>query len=177
MVHVEFEALHPFLDGNGRVGRMLVTIMLWKMGVISAPHFYISRYFEDHKDEYINLMREVSSHGRWEQWCAFFLTAVAEQTKDNLQTAESIQLLYEEMKGRFAEVLSSRWSLLALDYLFTSPIFRNSDFNRKAGIPSATAARFSRILLDEGLLQTVRAASGRRPALYRFEPLLQIVRV
>lgn len=175
--HLEFEALHPFLDGNGRVGRMLVTITLWKMGVISAPHFYISRYFEDHKDEYIHLMRDTSSSGRWEPWCAFFLTAVSEQAQNNLQTAESIRQLYEEMKGRFTKLLTSRWTLLALDYLFTSPIFRNSDFTRKAGIPSASASRFSRVLLDEGLLQIVRPASGNRPALYRFERLLQVVRV
>jgi Fic family protein len=177
LAHLEFEALHPFQDGNGRVGRMLVTLMLWKYGTISAPHFYISRFFEDRKDEYIRLMREVSRTGAWEDWCRFFLTAVQQQAVDNLTVAESIRSLYEDMKHRFAALLSSKWSVRALDYIFAHPIFRNNGFTRKSGIPVATASRFTRVLLDEGLLQTVRPAAGRRPATYRFEPLMERVRV
>jgi Fic family protein len=177
LAHIEFEALHPFEDGNGRVGRMLVTLMLWRTGIISAPHFYISRFFEDHKDEYIGLMREVSESGNWEAWCGFFLSAVEEQAKNNLTVAESIRSLYEEMKTHFASVLSSKWSVRALDYIFTNPIFRNNGFTGESGIPAGTAARFTRMLLDEGLLQTVRPAAGSRPATYRFEPLMQRVRV
>lgn len=177
LAHLEFEALHPFDDGNGRVGRMLVTLMLWKSGVIAAPHFYISRYFEDHKDTYIHLMREVSRNGAWEEWCRFFLTAVERQAQDNLTIAESIRTLYEEMKTHFASLLSSKWAVRALDYIFANPIFRNNGFTTNSGIPPATAARFTRVLMDEGMLQTIRPASGRRPATYRFEPLMQRVRV
>lgn len=177
LAHIEFEALHPFKDGNGRVGRMLVTLMLWQSGVISAPHFYISRFFEDHKNDYLRLMREVSRDGAWGEWCAFFLTAVARQAEDNLAVAQSIRELYEEMKARFASSLSSKWAVQALDYIFTYPIFRNSGFTRDSGIPAATAARFTRVLLDEKLLQTVRPASGRRSATYRFEPLMERLRV
>lgn len=177
LAHLEFEALHPFQDGNGRVGRMLVTLLLWKSGTISAPHFYISRYFEDRKEQYIHLMREVSRSGEWDAWCRFFLDAVAQQAKDNLKVAESISDLYEDMKSQFAEILSSKWSVQALDYIFTNPIFRNSNFTSKSGIPPATASRFTRVLLDRNLLQTIRPASGRRPATYRFEPLMERVRV
>ncbi len=177
LAHLEFEALHPFQDGNGRVGRMLVTLMLWHSGMISAPHFYISRFFEERKDEYINLMREVSRSGAWAAWCSFFLRAVEQQAIDNLTVAESIRSLYEEMKHRFATSLSSKWSVRALDFIFGNPIFRNSSFTSKSGIPSATAARFTRVLLDDGLLQTIRPASGRRSATFRFEPLMERVRV
>jgi Fic family protein len=177
LAHIEFEALHPFEDGNGRVGRMLVTLMLWQTGVISAPHFYISRFFEDHKDDYIGLMREVSESGKWEAWCGFFLAAIEEQAKNNLAVAESIRSLYEDMKVHFASVLSSKWAVKALDYIFTNPIFRNNGFTGKSGIPAGTAARFTRMLLDGGLLQTVRPAAGSRPATYRFEPLMERVRV
>jgi len=177
LAHLEFEALHPFQDGNGRVGRMLVTLMLWNAGIISAPHFYISRFFEDNKEEYIHLMRDASKNGAWENWCRFFLTAVERQAMDNLNVAESIRSLYEEMKHLFADLLSSKWSFQALDYIFTQPIFRNNNFTSKSGIPVATAARFTRVLLERGLLQTVREASGRRPATYRFEPLMERVRV
>lgn len=177
LAHVEFEALHPFEDGNGRVGRMLIPLMLWNGGAISAPHFYISRFFEDHKDDYLDRLQAVSADGDWEGWCDFFLAAVRQQAIANLESANAIRALYEDMKLVFAELLGSRYSVAALDYMFTMPVFRNSAFTKRAGIPPATAQRFSRVLLDEGLLETVREASGRRSAIYRFEPLMQKVRV
>lgn len=177
LCHVEFEALHPFKDGNGRVGRMLITLMLWAEGAISAPHFYISRYFEDHKDEYLATLREVSSNESWDDWCSFFLTAVEKQAIHNLEVAENVRSLYETMKGRFSELLASKWSVAALDFMFTNPVFRNSRFTQDADIPPQTAARFSRVLLQEGLLETVHEASGRSSAIYRFEPLMKVVRV
>jgi hypothetical protein len=80
------------------------------------------------------------------------------------------------MKDRFREILSSQWSTRALDFLFSRPVFRNSDFTRKSGIPEATAQRFARALSDARLLKTVSPAAGRRPALFSFEPLLEVVR-
>lgn len=175
--HVEFEALHPFKDGNGRVGRMLITLMLWNGGAINAPHFYISRYFEERKSDYIRLMRQVSSAEAWEEWTVFFLQAVKAQAFRNLEVADAIHSLYEEMKGRFAEVLNSKWSLAALYFIFTYPVFPNNRFTNRAAIPPQTAARFSRLLLDKGILEVVREPAGRRSAVYRFEPLMKILRV
>lgn len=174
--HVEFEALHPFKDGNGRVGRMLVTLMLWQLGSISAPHFYISRFFEEHKADYVEAMRAVSSRGAWEEWCVLFLRAVKEQARQNLQVAENTRRLYDDMKGRFADLLKSPKAVTALDFVFRHPVFNNSRFTQQSGIPPHTAARFARILLAENLLVPIREASGRRAAIYRFEPLLQLVR-
>lgn len=177
LAHVEFEALHPFEDGNGRVGRILIPLMLWRGGAISAPHFYISRFFEDHKDDYLDKLQAVSANGDWEGWCEFFLTAVREQAIANLESANAIRQLYEDMKPIFAELLGSRYSVAALDYMFTMPVFRNSAFTKRAGIPAPTARRFSRVLLEEGLIEPVREAAGRRSAVYRFEPLMQKLRV
>jgi Fic family protein len=177
MAHIEFEALHPFKDGNGRIGRMLITLMLWKSGTISSPHFYVSGYFEDNKDEYIDTMRRASETGNWDEWSSFFLKAIEQQAIKNLAIAEKIRELYEEMKQVFAEVLSSKWSVTALDFVFTNPVFRNNKFTSNSGISAATAARFTRTLLDEGIIRTVEEASGRRPALYSFEPLMNLVRV
>jgi Fic family protein len=177
VMHLEFEALHPFQDGNGRIGRMLITLLLWSTGVISAPHFYISGYLEEHKDLYIDTMRKVSETGDWESWCMFFLNAVEKQAIRNLEIAENIQQLYTEMKGIFSEILASKWSVSALDYIFTNPVFRNNKFTSNSGIPAPSAARFTRILLDRGLIITKQEASGRRPALYSFEPLMKLVRV
>lgn len=177
MTHIEFEALHPFKDGNGRIGRMLITLMLWQSGTISAPHFYISGYFEENKDQYIDTMRRVSETGNWDEWCSFFLEAIEQQAIKNLTIAENIRSLYEEMKQIFSDVLSSKWSVTTLDFVFTNPVFRNNKFTSNSGIPPASAARFTRIMLDEGIIETVEEASGRRPALYSFEPLMNLVRV
>lgn len=177
ITHIEFEALHPFKDGNGRIGRMLITLMLWDSGTISAPHFYISGYLEDNKDLYIDTMRNVSEHGDWESWCNFFMEAVEQQAIRNLAAAENIGTLYEEMKIVFSDVLSSKWSVNALDFVFTNPVFRNNKFTTNSGIPTATAARFTRVLWENNLITLLEDASGRRPALYSFEPLMKLVRV
>jgi Fic family protein len=177
ITHIEFEALHPFMDGNGRIGRMLITLMLWASQTISEPHFYISGYLEENKDEYIDTMRNVSEHDDWEGWCVFFLNAIEKQAIKNLVIAESIRNLYEEMKIIFSKALSSRWSVSALDFVFTNPVFRNSRFTSKSGIPTPSAARFTRVLLEKNLLFTLEEASGRRSALYSFEPLMELVRV
>lgn len=177
ITHIEFEALHPFKDGNGRIGRMLITLMLWASGTISAPHFYISGYLEDNKDLYIDTMRRVSASGEWENWCSFFLKAVEQQAIRNLTIAENIRSLYEEMKTIFSDALSSKWSVNALDFVFTNPVFRNNKFTTHSGIPAASAARFTRVLIEKGLLRTIEESSGRRPALYSFEPLMKLVRV
>lgn len=176
LTHVEFEALHPFKDGNGRVGRMLITLELWAKHLISAPHFYVSGAMEERRDEYIDRLRLVSAEGRWTEWCAFFLSVIETQANENIEIAERISALYEEMKERFREILASQWTMAALDFIFSRPIFRNSAFTNEAGIPRQTAARFSRLLADSDLLTTVRPASGQRSALYAFEPLLKLVR-
>ncbi|HMJ48304.1 MAG TPA: Fic/DOC family N-terminal domain-containing protein [Ferruginibacter sp.] len=177
VMHLEFEALHPFQDGNGRIGRMLITLYLWQAKIISEPHFYISGYLEQNKDLYIDTMRKVSETGEWEDWCKFFLKAVEQQAIKNLEVSESIQNLYEEMKKNFSKVLASKWSVNALDFIFTNPVFRNNKFTHHAGIPAPTAAKFTNKLLQNKFIIEREGASGRRPALYSFEPLMKLVRV
>ena len=177
IAHVEFESLHPFNDGNGRMGRILITLMMWKLGLISGPYFYVSGYLEKRKNDYVDYMRAVSETGDWTSWCVFFLEAVRGQAEMNLAKSEEIRELYEEMKETFRMYLSSQWSINALDFVFANPVFRNNIFTKRSGIPNQTAHRFTRILLEAGLLTTVQPPSGRRPGLYAFEPLLQIVRV
>jgi Fic family protein len=176
MAHLEFEALHPFKDGNGRIGRMIIPLMLWKAGAISEPNFYISEYFERNKDEYIDRMREVSASGAWENWILFFLSGLEAQARQNIEKAERIRSLYEEMKDHFRETLSSRWTITALDFIFTRPVFRNNVFTKKSGIPGPTAHKLTRNLSEAGLLRTIAPSAGRRPALYAFEPLRALVR-
>jgi len=122
-------------------------------------------------------MRRVSASGEWGNWCSFFLKAVEQQAIRNFTIAESIRSLYEEMKTIFSDALSSKWSVNALDFVFTNPVFRNNKFTTHGGIPAASAARFTRVRIENGLLRTIEESSGRRPALYSFEPLMKLVRV
>ena len=177
LAHIEFEALHPFKDGNGRLGRMLITLMMWQNGLVARPHFYISGYLEEAKAEYIERMRKVSAEGDWSGWCEFFLVAVKEQAERNLRKSKEINDLYEDMKPIFRDMLSSQWVVNAQDFLFKHPVFRNNRFTNRSGIPKQTAARFTRALYERGILIEVEPASGRQAALYSFEPLLEMVRV
>lgn len=176
IAHVEFEALHPFKDGNGRIGRMLITLMLWEYGLIRQPHFYISSYFEELREDYIEMMRRVSSDGEWTEWCIFFLSGLHEQAMRNIEIATQIFQLYDDMKVRFREELNSQWSVEALDFMFTNPKFRNNRFTNHANIPSHVAMTMTRKLRDAGLIVQVVAASGQSPAMYAFKPLIDIIR-
>lgn len=177
VTHLEFEALHPFQDGNGRIGRMLITLMLWKAHTLSAPHFYISGYLEENKNRYIDLMRNVSQTGNWNEWAIFFLNAIEYQSEKNLHIAENIRILYEQMKMEFREILSSKHSLAVLDFVFTYPVFRNSKLSEETGISPASASRFTKALQEKGILTLTEEAAGRKSARYSFEHLMNLVRV
>lgn len=176
VMHLEFEALHPFKDGNGRLGRMLIPLNLWQRKIIHAPHFYVSGAIEERRDEYVERLRFVSSEGHWDEWILFFLEILQRQAEINIAITDRISDLYNETQIRFRELLNSQWAPLAVDYVFAKPVFRNSAFTASAGIPSQTAHRISRILVEDGTLRIVQPASGRRPALLAFDPLLEIVR-
>lgn len=178
VAHLEFEALHPFQDGNGRIGRMLITLLLWNKGVISSPHFFISRYMEEHKDEYIDRMRAVSADNDWTQWILFFLEAVKAQSEYNLATTKTIGDLYEQMKPVFSEITGSKHSIALLDAVFSKPVFRNPQIAKDSGISPANMSRYTKALLadDRNLLKVVRPGAGRRPGIFSFEPLLEIIR-
>jgi Fic family protein len=177
IAHVEFEALHPFEDGNGRIGRMLITLMLWQLGILSQPHFFVSGYFESHKEEYVERMRQVSAGGDWTGWIVFFLVALHEQSQTNIATADGIQSLYTTTKHRFRDLLNSQYHDRALDFIFANPVFRNDRFVERSGIPPHSARSLSRRLFEAGLLRTLEPSSGRRAALYAFDPLLDLLKV
>lgn len=174
ILHAEFEALHPFLDGNGRLGRMFVPLFLWQIGLIRRPMFYVSAYFEARRDAYYDGLLAVSRDDDWTGWCRFFLEAVRAQAEDNLAKAQGILALYEEMKRRVPEMTRSQYAIRALDWIFARPIFRTSDFVVSAGIPAPTAKRFLGVLQEGGVLRVLAAGSGRRAAVLAFPALLNI---
>ena len=98
LLHIEFEAIHPFLDGNGRLGRMLIPLYMFQKKLIKSPSFYISAYLEANRDQYYESLRAVSRDGDWLGWCKFFLTAIEVQANDNLNKAKQIFNLYNRLK-------------------------------------------------------------------------------
>ena len=174
VLHAEFEAVHPFLDGNGRLGRMLVPLFLWQAGLIRAPMFYISAYFEARQNAYYDGLLAVSRDDDWTGWCRFFLDAIRLQAEDNLAKAQGIIDLYNAMKVRTIDLTRSQYAIYALDWIFERPIFRSADFVSQAAIPAPTARRILNILRKAGLLTALVEARGRRSAVLAFSPLLAI---
>lgn len=174
LLHAEFEALHPFLDGNGRLGRMCVPLFMFQSGLIQSPMFYISAYFEANRDEYYERLMAVSRDNAWTAWCAYFLRAITSQAQENQEKATKILTLYDKKKGQLIEITHSQYAIHALDFLFGRPIFMATDFTNNEGIPSATAKRMLSLLREEDILKTIREPSGRRPAMYAFRELLNV---
>ena len=174
LVHAEFEAIHPFLDGNGRLGRMLIPLFLFDKKLLRRPTFYLSGYLEARRDEYYERLLAISRDGDWTGWCTFFLNALIEQAGANTDKATAILALYEEMKSTVPEQTHSQYAIRALDFLFIQPVFNSTTFVRGADIPEATARRILRVLRDEGVLTELRRSSGSRPAIFAFSRLLNI---
>lgn len=174
ILHAEFEAIHPFLDGNGRIGRLLVPLFLMDKGLLSSPSFYVSGYLEARRDEYYERLLAVSRDGDWTRWCAFFLAALKEQAQANERKAKAVQELYEAKKTWIVEQTHSQYAVKALDWFFGQPIFATPTFIRSVDIPERTAKRLVREARDGGLLHQVRPRHGRSPAVYCFPELLEI---
>lgn len=174
ILHAEFEAIHPFEDGNGRIGRLLVPLFMVDKGLLDSPDFYLSSYLEARREEYYDRLLAVSAEGDWTGWCEFFLRAIIEQARDNESKARAILELYQSKKDWIATKTRSQYAIRALDWFFDRPIFVTSDFFKSADIPKPTAGRIVRIVRDEGLLKELRPSRGSRAATLCFPELLNI---
>jgi Fic family protein len=174
IIHVEFEALHPFKDGNGRLGRMLIPLFLYQRKLLNSPDFYMSGYLERKREEYQERLRAVSCDGDWTAWCVFFLEGVREQAGENERRARAILALYDRIKTQVADLTHSQHTMRAVDFLFQSPIFGAPAFTNYADIPKPTANRILTILRDAGILLTLEEGRGRRAGIYAFRELLNV---
>lgn len=175
VIHAQFELIHPFLDGNGRVGRILIPLFLFSTDIISSPSFYISAYLERHRDEYYAKLQRLSLNDDWQGWIEFFLTAVAEQAKEDTIRARRILMLYDRMKAVLAETTRSQFAIRALDPLFTMPIFSTPQFVELCKAPRASVARMLNELVGAGELAVLREGLGRRAQIYCFPALLDVI--
>ena len=175
VAHAQFELLHPFNDGNGRIGRILIPLFLYHKKQISQPMFYLSAYLEGHRAEYYQRLQNISRMGDWNGWIAFFLQAISVQARNNNATITAIMRLYEAMKVSIHEITHSQYTVHLLDAIFDRPIFATTDFVRRTGIHKPTAMGLLRRLKQANILQELRPGRGRRAAVLCFPALLNIV--
>jgi Fic family protein len=174
LLHAEFEAVHPFLDGNGRLGRLIIPLFLYSHGLLSHPSFYLSEYLEANREEYYERLLAVSRDNERTQWVGFFLRGVIAQAESNTRKARSIIDLHQRKRDWVVDITHSQYAVRALDWIFQRPIFSIPDFIRSAQIPGPTARTIVRALRDNGMLQEIIPASGRTPAILVFSELLNI---
>jgi Fic family protein len=178
VVHAQFELLHPFKDGNGRIGRILIPLFLYQKQALSQPMFYLSEYLESHRDEYYARLKAISAEQDWNGWIAFFLQAIVTQAAQNSTRVAAIQALYEEMKRAIHEATHSQYTVHVLDAIFSRPIFRTSDLaaqlSRDFGIHEKTTSSLLRQMKEAGILRELQPGSGRKPATLCFPRLINL---
>lgn len=175
IIHAQFEIIHPFGDGNGRIGRILIPLFLYEKKILNSPMFYISAYFESNRDEYYHHLKEITDKGNWQDWILFFLKALIEQGQNSTRKAQEILKTYDQMKLDFPKTIRSQYSIQAIDFLFSYPIFNSKIFRQVSGIPKASANRIITKLQESKIISQFESASGRAPALYLFDQLFNIV--
>jgi len=174
LIHAQFELIHPFDDGNGRIGRILIPLYLMKRGSIVSPSLYISSYLEKNRDAYYQCLENISKENDWLGWISFFLNAIVDQSESNLILVRNIIALYEEKKREISELLHTDQAIYILDMLFDTPVFRANELYQRLNIQRQRAAQYIRTLKDAGIIVELRPASGRKPALLSFEDLWHI---
>jgi Fic family protein len=173
LIHYQFEAIHPFLDGNGRVGRLLITLLLCAWGLLPQPLLYLSVYFEAHRQDYYDHLLAVSKRGAWEAWLRFFLRGVAEQSNDAVVRAGRLQLLREQYHRHFQTMRAAGRLLQVVDLLFSRPILGIPQVAEALGVSHQSAGRYVDTLEAEGVLREI---TGRaRSRVYRADELLQAI--
>jgi Fic family protein len=162
VVHAQFETLHPFLDGNGRLGRILIPLFLYEKQMLSRPMFYLSEYLERNREVYIEKLRMLGkADSAWNDWIRFFLTGLAEQSRANVAKARQIQVLYDDLKRQILSLTHSQFAIPLLDNMFEQPIFRSSRFVELENMPSRPMIlNMLGRLKAAGILKVVQEARG-----------------
>ncbi|MGH6932186.1 MAG: Fic family protein [Dongiaceae bacterium] len=177
VVHAQFEIIHPFLDGNGRIGRIMIPLFLYEKKLLARPVFYLSAYLEVHRDEYIARLRALGRNREaWNQWIAFILCALDEQARANADKARAIIDLYTRLKKQVFELTHSQYAVPILDEIFRQPLFQSTNIKLMvARKPTRQAiANLLRIFRENGILKVARAGRGRRAQILAFAELINL---
>jgi Fic family protein len=171
LAHAQFETIHPFLDGNGRVGRLLITFLLVHSGVLREPLLYLSVYFKQHRAEYYDRLTAIRQRGDWEGWLTFFLRGVAETADEATDTAERIFELRERHRAIVIEEAGTN-GLKLLAALFRRPLINVNYVVPVVDVTFPTANRLVAKFEELGLLREV--TGQKRSRLFRYEPYLRL---
>jgi Fic family protein len=155
LIHYQFEAIHPFADGNGRVGRILIPVALFERKALLHPALFISPVLERRKDEYIDAMFEVSRSGAWENWLAFFLSVVEETCRETIAIADRLFLLRERYRKALQSAGRSALLLSIVDRLFTRPVFSIPQLADYLGVTYPAAQKNLETVLSLGFVEEV----------------------
>ncbi len=174
LAHLQFETIHPFLDGNGRLGRLLITLILYVEGVLQQPLLYLSLYLKTHRDQYYELLQSVREKGNWEDWIEFFLEGVIETSEQTTRTAQSIIKLFQEDRNTIENSNRSTSSALAIYSLMQHrPILTTSQITLKTGSSLPTVLRNMTFL--EGLDIVKEVTGKQRNKIFTYEAYLKIL--
>ena len=174
LAHAQFETIHPFLDGNGRIGRLLITFLLVEKQLLTKPVLYLSHYFKCHRAEYYERLQAVRDAGDWEGWIEFFLRGVAEVSREATQTAAAILRMREEYRARITEQLgrAAANGHRIMDRLFAHPIVTVARVREWLDVTPAGANNLVARLERLGLLREITGYARNRR--FRFEPYLKL---
>lgn len=176
LIHYQFETTHPFLDGNGRVGRLLITLFLMEKGILSRPALYISYFLKMNRIEYYDRMMQVRKTGDYEQWVMFFLQALSDSAGDAIQTIDALTALHNQSVAKLGAFSKrQQTNLLKLfAYIETNPIIDIQKTAAALGLSYNTVSKMVTILVDEGILrQTDKAGKAK---IYSYADYLDILR-
>ena len=176
LIHYQFETTHPFLDGNGRVGRLLITLFLMEKGILSHPALYISYFLKMNRIEYYDRMTQVRKTGDYEQWVMFFLQALSDSAGDAIQTIDALTALHNQSVAKLGAFSKrQQTNLLTLfAYIETNPIIDIQKTAAALGLSYNTVSKMVTILVDEGILQQTDKAGKAK--IYSYADYLDILR-
>jgi Fic family protein len=174
LTHVQFETIHPFLDGNGRIGRLLLPVLLHNAGVLQQPLLYLSLYFKQHRDEYYRLLDRVRAVGDWEAWLDFFLEGVVATATGAVDTAQRLVALFKQDTGRVQSAGRGAAAMLrVLQSLHERPVITLNEVSRRTGLSFPTSAKGMKALVDAGLAREL--TGNRRNRVFAYDAYLTIL--
>lgn len=176
LIHYQFETIHPFLDGNGRVGRLLITLFLMEKGVLSSPALYISYFLKLNRIEYYDRMTQVRKTGNYEQWVIFFLQALSDSAEDAIQTIDQLAILHEKSMAQFDDVSARQRTniLKVFHYVETNPIIDIQKTATALDLSYNTVSKIVLLFVEKGILQQTDKAGKAR--IYSYSDYLDVLR-
>jgi Fic family protein len=169
LMHYQFQAIHPFMDGNGRMGRLLITLLLCERGVLTEPLLYLSAYFEKHNDAYRDHLLAISQRAAWEEWIAFFAVGIAEQSEDAVRRARLLLELQQQYRERMQKASQSSSVLKLVDRLFTSPFVTITGVAGLLNVTHRAATKNVEKLVEQQILQVTDPSRKTRRVYYARE--------